>query len=359
MTAKELNRIFQKGECLSLDTMRLYIDGKLHPKSVHEVEKHLIECTLCSAAMDGLTPRRMKEVNKLSQHIEKRLAVYMNTPPPVPFFRRFAFPIGAGILLIGGAITWWAISSSNSAAIPEHDTATISGGKEQTLIQRPSGNILSSNTDRPQDNGAVVAYNPATDNHNSSLSSKTQDLPASVPGQTNTLTVTEEHTTSTTNLSSPSNPSNETQPPASNTRTASSVQPLRVKSVTVYPPVTHSSKKSRKETEAGQLGRSSGSDAAFQLDEMPTYPGGDEALKAYIASSFKPVNLDRSQAARLSTGVLFIVNAKTGEISSPELSFSIAPAVDAELLRVINAMPSWNPGKKRGEVEVMLGITFE
>jgi hypothetical protein len=33
--------------------------------------------------------------------------------------------------------------------------------------------------------------------------------------------------------------------------------------------------------------------------------------------------------------------------------------VDKELLRVINSLPNYTPGKKRGEVEVVIGITFE
>lgn len=359
MTAKELNRIFQKGECLSLDTMRLYIDGKLHPKSMHEVEKHLIECSLCSAAMDGLTPRRMKEVNRLSQHIEKRLAVYMNTPPPVPFFRRFGLAIAGGILLIGGTVTWWVLSGNNSHAVPGHDTAVISDTKQQNVVTPPPSVNTSAVTDPAQDNNSAVTYNPVVENHNPGAAAKMQELPASLPGQTNTLSVTQEQQATAPNTTNTSKPGTEIPASAANSRNATASQPLRIKNVQVYPAVTHSEKKSRKESGDGQLGRSQGSDASFKLDEMPSYPGGDQALKAYIMDNFKPMNVDRSKITRLSTGVMFIVNSKTGVISAPELSFSISPDVDAELMRIIKAMPNWDPGKKRGEVDVMLGITFE
>ena len=56
---------------------------------------------------------------------------------------------------------------------------------------------------------------------------------------------------------------------------------------------------------------------------------------------------------------MFQVNAKTGEVTSASLSVPVSVLTDAELLRVIEAMPNWNPGKKRGSVDVMLGITFE
>ena len=152
---------------------------------------------------------------------------------------------------------------------------------------------------------------------------------------------------------------NEEPPGGASSRTASSNQPLRIKHVTIYPPVTHNESKSAKPSKGGQISRNGGGDANFQLDEMPVYPGGNAALQAYILDNFKPVTIDRNKVTRFSTGVLFTVNAKTGTVSSPELSFSISPEVDAELLRIINAMPDWNPGKKRGEVDVMIGITFE
>ena len=112
MTAKELKRIFQKGECLSLDTMRLYNEGKLNKKSMHELEKHLLECALCSGAVDGLNQRRLTEVNKLTDHIQRRLAVYMNTPPKIPFFRRFATLLIAGFILLVGSCSWWFFASN-------------------------------------------------------------------------------------------------------------------------------------------------------------------------------------------------------------------------------------------------------
>jgi len=84
MNPKELKQIFQRGKCLSLESMRLYNEGKLHSKTTHEVEKHLLECSLCASAIDGLSARRITDVTNVSSNINKRLAVYMNTPPTTP-----------------------------------------------------------------------------------------------------------------------------------------------------------------------------------------------------------------------------------------------------------------------------------
>lgn len=362
MTAKELKRIFQKGECLSLDTMRLYIDGKLNKKSMHEVEKHLVECGLCTAAMDGLTPRRMAEVNKLSSHIERRLAVYMNTPPRVPFFRRYAAPIAAGILLLGAGFTWWYFAhDSTGDKIHLNDTASTSGN---TLnVSQPNVNAeLVSNPDQPSGPANTIADNNQPQHSTTDFSApdlqhaKTQ--PADPNAQNTNQTPPQNNIPPAAENKTSSDPGTMAASSGPGTRNAN--QPLRVKSVVVYAPVTHNDNKGGSKTSKdGQISKSSGSASNFQLDEMPTFPGGDAALRAYIMNNFKPVTIDRSKVAKLSTGVLFIVNAKTGSISAPELSMSISPDVDAELLRVIKAMPNWNPGKKRGEVDIMLGVTFE
>lgn len=360
MTAKELKRIFQKGECLSLDTMRLYIDGKLNKKSMHEVEKHLIECGLCTAAMDGLTPRRMAEINKLSSHIERRLAVYMNTPPSVPFFRRYAGSIAAGILLIGAGFTWWYFAHDSSKEKNHlNDTAAVSGNT-LNVSQPEIKPELVTNTQQQTD---PANSNPGTDQvKNTSADFTSPDLRTaktqpSDPNQQN-QTLPQNNTPPAPDNKTNPDPNSQAATSSPNTRNAN--QPVRVKSVIVYAPVTHNENKGGTKTaKGGQINKSGGSTASFQLDEMPTYPGGDAALRAYIMNNFKPVTIDRSKVSKLSTGVLFIVNAKTGSISAPELSFSISPEVDAELLRVIKAMPNWNPGKKRGELDIMLGITFE
>ncbi len=362
MTAKELKRIFQNGECLSLDTMRLYNDGKLNKKTVHEVEKHLLECGLCAAAVDGLTTRRMGEINKLSSHIQRRLAVYMNTPPRVSFFRRFGMAIVTGAVLVTGGVTWWYFAQSERKDAPQLSDTVLVPASDPSFIQPPGSSSVQP-AERPHDNGAVIV--PGETGSNAKLAdnsghspARMQNLPADQPGSAKTLTVKQEEPADpqSTRTEDPGNTETAQGP---DTRSAVNKLPLRIKSVQVYPPVTHSDKNTRKESKNGQLGRKDGSDAAFKLDEMPSFPGGDAALRSYITSNFNPTAADREKLKRYSTGVLFVVNSRTGAISAPELSFSISPEIDAELLRVINAMPSWNPGKKRGEVDVMIGITFE
>jgi hypothetical protein len=359
MTARDLQKLFQKGDCLSLDTMRLYIDGKLDKTSTHAVEEHMVECALCTAAVDGLTPRRMAEVNKISGNIDKRLAVYMNTPPSIPFFRRFAGLLITLLILLGGTFSWWfftrdsradSVKISDSASRPSDSSSTV----QNTIgIQA----IADNQSEQPEKNHSSNEAGNVQPTLAPVNAKSFENLPATQPGKSDQA-ITVSPTLTNTSPSGASGNTNQTD--GTNTRSAANpIQLLRIKKVVIYPPVTHSADAKRNESGGGQIGRSGGTNASFQLDEMPTFPGGDDALRNYIMNNFKPMNLDKSKLAKLSTGVLVVVNAKTGAISSAELSYSISPEADAELLRVIKAMPQWNPGKKRGEVDVMIGVTFE
>ena len=352
MTQKELKRIFSKGECLSLDALRLYNEGKLSKKSMHEIEMHLIECNLCSGAVDGLNTKRVAEVNKLSDHIQRRLAVYMNTPPRVPFFQRFGLVLITGVILlaVGGTCVYFSIDRKKAEPLIS-DTSATNMQKDVSSSMKQENNSPRVSTQQgesvqlPVENVSVNDENYST----SSPASKIEILPADLPGQQNAITVKQDIPAATNSKDESSN--------GSTTRSDNS--PLRVKLVQIYPAVTHNDKSSRKAAKDGQLGKPSANSSSFELDEMPSFPGGNEALRNYIISNFKPAAADKSKLTKFATGVRFVVNSKTGVISAPEISVSISPEIDKEILRVISSLPNYTPGKKRGEIEVVIGITFE
>lgn len=355
MDPKELKRIFQRGNCLSLDTMRMYNEGKLPSKSAHQVEEHLLECSLCASAIDGLSKTRINDVTKVSSNIHKRLAVYMNTPPHTPILSRFGVAMIVSSLVLAMGLTTWFLTRDNE--IPNKE---IVDSGAVTQYQPPSKETSTQQISEPgseersQENGAVsvlendVSYTGASGPKEITI----ENLPATQPGDKGvaTLTVTPEE-----------QPKNQPPVPEENTRVAQTDQYLRIKSVVVYPPTTHTDKKPKSNDGGGngQLDRSQNTKGEFELSEMPSYPGGNEALKAYIMANYKAQKEDKDNLKRKTTGVMFQVNAKTGEVSGANLSFMISPATDAELMRVIQSMPNWNPGTKRGTVDVIIGITFE
>lgn len=85
------------------------------------------------------------------------------------------------------------------------------------------------------------------------------------------------------------------------------------------------------------------------VEQNPEFPGGQEALMKFLSTNLKypPEAMAKGIEGRVL--VKFIVN-EDGTISDAAIQKSVEPALDAEALRVVNAMPKWTPGKKDGEV---------
>jgi TonB family protein len=93
---------------------------------------------------------------------------------------------------------------------------------------------------------------------------------------------------------------------------------------------------------------------------MPQFPGGATKLFEYLAQNVNyPTEAEKAniQGRVIAT---FVVE-KDGSISNAEVVKSVAPSLDAEALRVINAMPNWIPGKQNGKevrVKYTVPISF-
>ena len=96
------------------------------------------------------------------------------------------------------------------------------------------------------------------------------------------------------------------------------------------------------------------------VENMPQFPGGATKLFEYLAQNVNyPTEAEKAniQGRVIAT---FVVE-KDGSISNAEVVKSVAPSLDAEALRVINAMPNWIPGKQNNKLVRVLytvPITF-
>lgn len=74
MSEKIKHKIFSSSDCLSEQILFDYIDGKLSPKEQHIVEKHLLDCELCSDAMEGLhLLKNRSRIDLINKEINKRI----------------------------------------------------------------------------------------------------------------------------------------------------------------------------------------------------------------------------------------------------------------------------------------------
>ena len=95
-------------------------------------------------------------------------------------------------------------------------------------------------------------------------------------------------------------------------------------------------------------------------EQMPSYVGGQPALMKYLIENvrYPKAAVEAKQQGRV---VVQFVVEKDGAVSSVKLLRSVTPLLDAEAIRVVKAMPKWNPGKKDGKlvrVRYALPVSF-
>lgn len=102
-------------------------------------------------------------------------------------------------------------------------------------------------------------------------------------------------------------------------------------------------------------------DEIFQVvEEQPMFPGGMEELMKYLQKEIKYPKEALEKKTQGRVIVQFVVE-KDGSITEAKVMKPVDPLLDAEALRVVNAMPNWKPGKQRGEavnVRFTLPVTF-
>ncbi|AHW59988.1 outer membrane transport energization protein TonB [Draconibacterium orientale] len=86
----------------------------------------------------------------------------------------------------------------------------------------------------------------------------------------------------------------------------------------------------------------------FIVEDMPEFPGGDLALRKYIANAIKYPVIAQENGIQGKVYVTFVVS-KTGKVTDAKIARGVDPSLDKEALRVVNALPAWKPGKQRGK----------
>lgn len=86
----------------------------------------------------------------------------------------------------------------------------------------------------------------------------------------------------------------------------------------------------------------------FIVEDMPEFPGGELALRQYIANAIKYPVIAQENGIQGKVYVTFVVD-KDGGVSDARIARGVDPSLDKEALRVVNTLPKWKPGKQRGQ----------
>ena len=104
-----------------------------------------------------------------------------------------------------------------------------------------------------------------------------------------------------------------------------------------------------------------GSPVFDAVEQMPTYPGGMQDLMRYLATSIKYPKQAQEDGKQGRVIVQFIVD-KNGSVTNVNVVRGVDPALDAEAIRIVSAMPKWEPGMQKGQpvnVKFTLPVNFK
>ena len=82
-------------------------------------------------------------------------------------------------------------------------------------------------------------------------------------------------------------------------------------------------------------------------DVMPEFPGGDEALFAYLSQNINYPTEAKDAKLEGRVYVTFVIE-KDGQVSNAKILRDIGGGCGEEALRVVKNMPKWKPGTQRG-----------
>lgn len=84
-----------------------------------------------------------------------------------------------------------------------------------------------------------------------------------------------------------------------------------------------------------------------RVDEKPSFPGGESAMKSYLNSNVNYPVVAQENGVQGRVIVESIIE-KDGSMSDVKVIRSVDPSLDKEALRVVKAMPKWTPAKLKG-----------
>ena len=104
-----------------------------------------------------------------------------------------------------------------------------------------------------------------------------------------------------------------------------------------------------------------GDDKVYDIvEQQPEFPGGPSAMAKWLGDNIKYPAEAAKNGIEGRVIVRFVIGSD-GTVGNVEIVRSVDPLLDAEALRVINAMPAWTPGKQDGKpvaVRYTIPVTF-
>ena len=104
----------------------------------------------------------------------------------------------------------------------------------------------------------------------------------------------------------------------------------------------------------------SGREVFIIVEEMPEFPGGEQARQKFLAQNIRYPSEAKEKNIEGTVYTSFIIEVD-GTISNIQTIKGIGFGLDEEVVRVLKLMPVWRPGKQKGvpvRVKINLPVKF-
>ena len=85
----------------------------------------------------------------------------------------------------------------------------------------------------------------------------------------------------------------------------------------------------------------------YVIEVMPEFPGGNAELLSFFIEHLRVPSTLYWESGRVFVG--FVVE-KDGSLTNIKVVRGVSPGFDAEVVRVVELMPKWTPGKQNGKL---------
>ncbi len=96
------------------------------------------------------------------------------------------------------------------------------------------------------------------------------------------------------------------------------------------------------------------------VEEPPSFPGGDAARIRFLSENVRYPQMARESGIQGTVFLTFVVE-RDGSVTDVRVMRPVGGGLDEEAVRVVKAMPRWNPGRQRGRavrVQFTMPIRF-
>lgn len=91
-------------------------------------------------------------------------------------------------------------------------------------------------------------------------------------------------------------------------------------------------------------------DGVYQeVEVMPEYPGGEQALMNDLIGSIKYPDEAKKNGIQGKVFVSFVIDEQ-GKVTNAKIERGVEASLDQESLRVVNGLKTWTPGKEKGKI---------